>query len=655
MCVSHAQISYFHRPYVMERMQNGGSGLTVFGRAFMPCVEEISSQLYKVELKQVMKSLDAWHQLKDKLAKIGPSITEEVDLIGEEETTVMAIPARKDALLVFKESIELKKEGMLLFNSASTESVYQDKATLEEIWTREMRTDQMTMTVAKDVPEHQTTTNQQCYISAKHVKEESSYLSKKEIDVWKKEGNQYQSFIPSDESVDQHIFTFDHEQIKVIQESVMGRESRDQTISEYMMEMAMLATVSGRNKSAENEHGVIQPSNPKLGPVIMTGLLHDDVTIRIRTSRSESIEQLEFLLKREVKVQEGSAVAGNEQSQMKQSTDYQQHHNDTSNGDEQRFGLRKADLENYKASDRSRTGGGVAKTAAERLSWRGDPTMLRSDSVTTMLDCAPPGRRSGRAGWSDITTATPLASQRRDRVASARARRSRSVDRPTATLPSGGGAKNTQRPSSSTSAQHRTTSRMMNAEEHCDLGETAQTTRPWGGSAPNAMLLPGGVAVKLQGQHNSAPEGVARPHHRGGDAMSLGRTEAVRLMFSDAGRSQNLDKSGGTTAAPRRDATAYDCRSRRTRDRGRDHKDAARPSQRAAAQPSKRAAALVFRQGMNKEAKSGQLRSTRPQPRQCWGTAWTANYLTGSRRRRGLRYARHGLPRTTQSGGVFEP
>ena len=48
MCVSHAQISYFHRPYVMERMQNGGSGSTVFGRAFMPCVEEISSQLYKV-------------------------------------------------------------------------------------------------------------------------------------------------------------------------------------------------------------------------------------------------------------------------------------------------------------------------------------------------------------------------------------------------------------------------------------------------------------------------------------------------------------------------------------------------------------------------------------------------------------------------------
>ena len=84
MCVSHAQISYFHRPYVMERMQNGGSGSTVFGRAFMPCVEETSSQRYKVELKQVMKSLDAWHQLKDKLAKIGPSITEEVDLIGEE-------------------------------------------------------------------------------------------------------------------------------------------------------------------------------------------------------------------------------------------------------------------------------------------------------------------------------------------------------------------------------------------------------------------------------------------------------------------------------------------------------------------------------------------------------------------------------------------
>ena len=33
----------------------------------------------------------------------------------------------------------------------------------------------------------------------------------------------------------------------------------------------------------------------------------------------------------------------------------------------------------------------------------------------------------------------------------------------------------------------------------------------------------------------------------------------------------------------------------------------------------------------------------------------TRTFLTGSRRRRGLRYARHGLPRTTQSGGVFKP
>ena len=80
----------------------------------MSSVEETSSQRYKVELKQVMKSLDAGHQLKDKLAKIRPSATErEVDLIGEEETTVMTIPARKDARFVFKESITLKKEGMM--------------------------------------------------------------------------------------------------------------------------------------------------------------------------------------------------------------------------------------------------------------------------------------------------------------------------------------------------------------------------------------------------------------------------------------------------------------------------------------------------------------------------------------------------------------
>ncbi len=56
MCVSHAQISYFHSPYVMERMQNGGSGLVAFDRAYMSCVEEISSQRYRVELKQHLSS-----------------------------------------------------------------------------------------------------------------------------------------------------------------------------------------------------------------------------------------------------------------------------------------------------------------------------------------------------------------------------------------------------------------------------------------------------------------------------------------------------------------------------------------------------------------------------------------------------------------------
>ena len=140
MCVSHAQISYFHCPYLMERMQNGGSGSTVSDRAFMSCVEEISPQWYNVGLEQVMKSLDAGHPLEDKLAKIRPSVTEEeVDSIGEEETTVMIISARKDALLVSKESIELEKERLLLFYPT------------------------LKMTVAKDVPEHQTTTHQQCY------------------------------------------------------------------------------------------------------------------------------------------------------------------------------------------------------------------------------------------------------------------------------------------------------------------------------------------------------------------------------------------------------------------------------------------------------------------------------------------------------------
>jgi hypothetical protein len=77
----------------------------------MLCVEETSSQWYTEEL---IHAGAAGHQLKDKLAKIRPSVssvTEEVDLIGEEETTVMTIPERNDALLVFKESIELKKGG----------------------------------------------------------------------------------------------------------------------------------------------------------------------------------------------------------------------------------------------------------------------------------------------------------------------------------------------------------------------------------------------------------------------------------------------------------------------------------------------------------------------------------------------------------------
>jgi hypothetical protein len=52
MCVPHAQISYVPSPYVMERMQNGGFGSVAFDRAFMSCVEETSSQRYKVEFKQ---------------------------------------------------------------------------------------------------------------------------------------------------------------------------------------------------------------------------------------------------------------------------------------------------------------------------------------------------------------------------------------------------------------------------------------------------------------------------------------------------------------------------------------------------------------------------------------------------------------------------
>jgi hypothetical protein len=41
MCGSHAQISYFHRPSVMERMQNVGFGLTASDRALMLCVDTV--------------------------------------------------------------------------------------------------------------------------------------------------------------------------------------------------------------------------------------------------------------------------------------------------------------------------------------------------------------------------------------------------------------------------------------------------------------------------------------------------------------------------------------------------------------------------------------------------------------------------------------
>ncbi len=59
MCVSHAQISYFHSPYVMQRMQNGGSGSVSFGRAFMSCVEETRSKRYKVELQHHLPPVPA--------------------------------------------------------------------------------------------------------------------------------------------------------------------------------------------------------------------------------------------------------------------------------------------------------------------------------------------------------------------------------------------------------------------------------------------------------------------------------------------------------------------------------------------------------------------------------------------------------------------
>ncbi len=59
MCVPHAQISYFPSPDVMDRMQNGGFGSVAFDRAFMSCVEETSSQRYKVEFKHTPRRVTA--------------------------------------------------------------------------------------------------------------------------------------------------------------------------------------------------------------------------------------------------------------------------------------------------------------------------------------------------------------------------------------------------------------------------------------------------------------------------------------------------------------------------------------------------------------------------------------------------------------------
>jgi hypothetical protein len=69
-----------------------------------------------------------------------------------------------------------------------------------------------------------------------------------------------------------------------------------------------------------------------------------------------------------------------------------------------------------------------------------------------------------------------------------------------------------------------------------------------------------------------------------------------------------------------------------------------------ATRPSNSAATRLFRQGIHNATTSGELCSKSHQPPRCWGAT---TYLTGCRRRRGLRYARHGLPRTTHSGGVL--
>jgi hypothetical protein len=77
---------------------------------------------------------------------------------------------------------------MLIHYPASTESVNQDEATRKEIWTREMRTEQIKMTDAKYVPEHQMTTNQQCYKSAtKHVEKQIKKINLKALKLTPKE------------------------------------------------------------------------------------------------------------------------------------------------------------------------------------------------------------------------------------------------------------------------------------------------------------------------------------------------------------------------------------------------------------------------------------------------------------------------------------
>ena len=82
----------------MARAQDGGLGLGEPRRASLECGGDVNSQPNRVEFEQVMDSLGARYPLEGKLTESKAS--EGDHLFGEEETTVVTMPARLHEVLL---------------------------------------------------------------------------------------------------------------------------------------------------------------------------------------------------------------------------------------------------------------------------------------------------------------------------------------------------------------------------------------------------------------------------------------------------------------------------------------------------------------------------------------------------------------------------